>query len=78
MRELLQVEHVLLELRLVEAELPLQRLPRLGGRVRDAREVRDRASGRKAEEREVDRDGNEDRQHGERQPLDDVVRAFHG
>ena len=44
-RELLQVDDVLLELRLVEAELAPQRLAGLRGRVRDAREVRDASPG---------------------------------
>src|SRR5205085_9640331 len=75
--ELLQVDPVLSELGLVEAELTLDRKSRLRRRMGDAGEVRDRAARREAKEGEVDRDGDEDRQQREGDALDDVVGAAH-
>ena len=46
--------------------------------MRDAREVGHRGAGGEAEEREVQRDGDEHRHDGERRALDDVVGAPHG
>jgi hypothetical protein len=74
-RELLQVDQELLALRLVEPELPRDRLPRLRGGMGHAREVRDRASGREPEEREVQDQRDEDRDDRERDSLEDVVGA---
>jgi hypothetical protein len=75
--EILQVEPVLLELRLVEAELRAQRLAELGGAVAAAPERVRRVAGRGAEEDEVERERDEDREEREPHPSDDVVRAPH-
>src|SRR3954453_4972814 len=76
-RELLEVDDVLLPLRLVEAELHLERVPQLLRRVRDAREVRDGSAGREAEEDEVDRHRHEDGDDRESDALQDVVGPLH-
>src|SRR5204862_3275405 len=76
-RELLQVEDVLLPLRLVEPELPLACVPELLGRVRHAREVRDGAAGREPEEDEVDRHRHEDGDDRESDALQDKVGPPH-
>jgi hypothetical protein len=75
-RELLQVDPVLLQLRLVEAELVAE----LGLdllRARLAAERRRRVARRRAEDHEVQRDRDEDRQHREAEPLQDVVDGGH-
>jgi hypothetical protein len=75
--QVVQVDEVLLPLRLVQAELGQQRVPQRRGRVRDAGQVGDRVAGQHPEQEEVDRDGDEDRHQGEEAPLDHVVSAAH-
>ena len=77
MGELLQVDDVLLPLRLVEPELHLECVPQLLGRVRHAREVRDGGAGREPEEDEVDRHRHEDGDDRETDPLQDIVGPPH-
>ena len=77
MGQLLQVDDVLLPLRLVEPELHLERVPQLLRRVRDAREVRDRGAGREPEEDEVDRHRHPDGDDRERDALQDIVGPPH-
>src|SRR6185369_15037970 len=74
---LLEVEEVLLPLRLVEAELARERLLQLRRRVRHAREVGDRVARQRAEQDEVQGDRDEDRAEREEDPLDEVVGAPH-
>jgi hypothetical protein len=77
MGETLQVDHVLLPLRLVEPEVVPERCLELDRAV-VALEARDRIAGQGAEQHEIERDRDEDREQRKERPLQDVVAALHG
>jgi hypothetical protein len=75
--QMLQVDDVLLPLRLVQAELAAQLGAQRRRGVAHVAHVGHRVAGRGAEDEEVQRDGDEDRHQREQRPLDDVVDTTH-